>query len=113
MATSLSLVGWLERGTPRPGHVAVRWLLLAASALALLGVLKYSWGYRSAQGRYLYPALGPMVLLGCAGVARLAEAWLRPGIRRGTFFLLGAAAPLLALVYVHVVVRPELAFEAE
>jgi len=57
------------------------WLLLGAAGLVAASFLAFVWQYFQAQGRYLYPALLPLALLGAAGIQALVpHRWRGPAV---------------------------------
>ena len=65
---ALGLLGWCVAGrrlVARPGLVL---LMLASTALIWLALVRFNWTSYQPQGRYLFPGLGPMLLLGSAGL---------------------------------------------
>jgi len=104
-----ALAGWLAHGRrllERPRAVL---LLALAAALVWAGVLRYNWNHVQPQGRYLFPGIGPMVLLVAAGLIGLFEA--TPLALRRAAAALTLALPLVGLwtwrSHVAPVLRPD------
>lgn len=94
--TGLSAVGWI--GAFRRGFrpTAAVWVLLFAAVLLFGSVLRLNLLIASPQGRYLFPAAGPVLILITAGLLHLG-ARLPPGLRAGSGRTLVPVPPLVAL----------------
>jgi len=70
--TLAAIVGLTRRGTPDPGR-DIRLLLAGAIAIQVAQVVVYNITFTQAQGRFLFPVLGPIVLLIVTGLSGLVR----------------------------------------
>ena len=97
LAVGLLVFVWRARSgalTVSPFQRRALWLLTAAAGLSIATFLGYNFGFLQPQGRYLFPALGPLALAAGLSLREL----LRPRTARcvaGALVALGM--PLLAL----------------
>lgn len=83
-------------------QLAFIWMMFAFVGLVALAFAGFTWTYFQAQGRYLYPAMLPLAVLGALGVNSLI-----PKVRRGSVVLgILALMALVAAVFLFVYVQP-------
>ncbi len=91
----VALVGWGVRGSWLRERSVGSFGLLAALLLVFAGLVRFNLVFRQPQGRYLFPASGPIFLLvgaGLVGWAQRFRFWARPSVARGLALVLPLGA---------------------
>lgn len=106
--TVLSLLGWMLRvlsrrrdpDLPSTANRAVVALLCGVSLIVFAVTLRYNFMMRGPHARYLFPALGPMMVLFCAGLVAVGDR-LGTGFSRlrPAAYLLPVAVGLYVLLF--------------
>jgi hypothetical protein len=72
----------------REARTRVVCVLVAAAALVFLATLHFNLTFRQPQGRYLFPAIGPIAIVLAAGLVRIVSP-MRDAVRHGAGVLFG------------------------
>jgi len=95
------VISWRESPAPRA------WLLFgAAFVLQLLQVVIYNMTFTQAQGRFLFPVIGPLALACCAGIAGVARRLGWNGLSWPAAFALTGLLAILNVSLLALVVAP-------
>lgn len=81
----------------REARTRVVCVLVAAAALVFLATLHFNLTFRQPQGRYLFPAIGPIAIVLAAGLVRIVSP-MRDAVRHGAGVLFGLTLLGVALV---------------